>query len=368
MSMFEPPTVEVPAVTDDAPAPPPPPPPPVQPRPGRWAALTVACSLAAGVIGGVVGAAVDKDGTTTTNTIRTSLPPSRSPSAAAPADLQDLVAKVEQSVVTIRVRGGEGTGVILTANGEVLTNAHVVEGSSTANVTIAGASGSRQADVVRADTDADLALLRLKDASGLTPADLGASGAVRVGDDVVAIGNALGLRGDPSVTRGIVSGLNRSIGSLTGMIQTDAAINPGNSGGPLVDSQGRVIGINTAVRGNAQNIGFAIPIDAAKAFVDRARSGQSAPEAGFLGVSTEEPDDGSPGASVASVEPSSGAAKAGLRTGDRIIAVDGTAVPGPAELGGVIRSKKPGDTVELRVVRNGKELTIKATLGTRPAD
>ena len=127
---------------------------------------------------------------------------------------------------------------------------------------------------------------------------------MRVGDDVVAVGNALGLRGDPTVTRGIVSALNRSLDSLIGMIQTDAAINPGNSGGPLVNNRGQVIGINTAVAGQGgQNIGFAIPIDQAKTILDGLRSGQTAGPVGYLGVSNRNPLDNSRGAEVVDVVP-----------------------------------------------------------------
>ena len=129
--------------------------------------------------------------------------------------------------------------------------------------------------MVGADEAHDVALLKIDDASGLPAAELGRSADVKVGEDVVAIGNALGLRGDPTVTRGIVSALNRTVENLTGMIQTDAAINPGNSGGPLVNSAGQVIGINTAVAADgAQNIGFAIPIDKAKSLADRLKTGQ----------------------------------------------------------------------------------------------
>src|SRR5207244_2517922 len=139
------------------------------------------------------------------------------------------------------------------------------------------------ATLVGEDDAHDVALIHIENASNLAVAELGKSSDVQVGDDVVAIGNALGLNGDPTVTRGIVSGLGRALGSLTGLIQTDAAINPGNSGGPLVNGAGQVIGINTAIatEANAQNIGFAIPIDTAASIADRLRTGKPAAAVGY---------------------------------------------------------------------------------------
>ena len=159
---------------------------------------------------------------------------------------------------------------IIDDQGHVLTNAHVVEGASEVTVTVNGEE--RSATVVGAATESDIAVLRLDDPSGIIPATLASTTAVAVGDPVVAIGNALALEGSPTVTQGIVSALGRSIetesGTLTGLLQTDAAISSGNSGGPLVNAAGEVIGINTAVAasGNgvsASNIGFVIPIDTA---------------------------------------------------------------------------------------------------------
>jgi putative serine protease PepD len=196
------------------------------------------------------------------------------------------VAKAEPSVVSIQtntVRGtAAGTGVILSSDGDILTNAHVVAGASTVLVTLIGESQPRTARVVGADSVADLALLHIDGASGLRAATLGTSAGVAVGDDVVAIGNALALRGGPTVTRGIISALDRTLesnaGTMTGLIQTDASISSGNSGGPLVNALGEVIGINTAVAASgggtaAENIGFAIAIDRALPVVDRLRAG-----------------------------------------------------------------------------------------------
>jgi putative serine protease PepD len=270
-------------------------------------------------------------------------------------------------------RGGTaaGTGVILTSAGEILTNAHVVDGASSVRVTLAGESQSRAAEVVGADSGNDLALLRIPGASGLPVAQLGRSGSVAVGDDVVAIGNALALRGGPTVTRGIVSALGRSLeeegGTLSGLIQTDASISSGNSGGPLVNAAGQVIGINTAVASSgggtaAENIGFAIAIDQAMPVVERLRNHTPAAAAGYLGVRTTDPDDGSRGATVVSVEAGSPAAAAGIQDGDLITAVAGKGIDGASSLGSAIRAHRPGDTVELTVVRNGQVRTVRATL------
>lgn len=346
----------------------PPPPPSSEPKrtggSGRWVALATGLSLMAGVVGGVVGAEVSSESRGSAPVA--SAPPGSSRSIIRDSDgIGDLVAQVERSVVSIRTARGQGTGVVLSADGEILTNAHVIQNPQGLSVTIPGEDQARRADVISTDEAGDLALLKVRDAGGLTPAVLGTSSDLRAGDDVVAIGNAIGLRGDPSVTRGIVSGLGRSIETLTGLIQTDAAINPGNSGGPLVNRAGEIVGINTAIRGGAQNIGFAIPIDTAKAFAERARSGQPAPATSFLGISSGIPDDGSPGAEVGTVEPGSAADEAGIEAGDRILAVEGQAVAGPAELGGLIRKQPPGSRVSIRTIRGGSERTVTVVLRER---
>jgi serine protease Do len=208
--------------------------------------------------------------------------------AASVLDVGALVEAVEPSVVSIETRVesrrgrwattgmGAGTGVVL-EGGLILTNAHVVEGAIAVTVTATDGT-DLDATIVAADPSADIAVLDVGDDAGLQPATLGDSDAVRVGQDVVAIGNALALEGSMTVTRGIVSAVGRSIettsGTLSGLVQTDAAISSGNSGGPLVAPDGSVIGINTAVAAgggsvSASNIGFAIPIDTAIAVVER---------------------------------------------------------------------------------------------------
>jgi putative serine protease PepD len=212
--------------------------------------------------------------------------------AGDPLDVATIVERVGPAVVNVQTRyargpfsaSGAGTGIILTADGQVVTNAHVVEGASTIQVTLAGSSQARPAHLVGIDSAADLALLQIDGATGLPTAPLGHSGDVRIGDDVVAIGNALALPGGPTVTRGIVSALGRSLqagsSALSGLLQTDASISSGNSGGPLVDAAGRVIAINTAGAPSgggttAENIGFAIPIDSVLPVLDRLRGSGS---------------------------------------------------------------------------------------------
>ena len=261
-----------------------PPTPPTRPRRWKAAAIAVALSLAAGGTGWLANTAFGDDSTT-------AISPAISASLQLDGDHLDVagvVAALQPSVVSIeteisirRGRGiatgkGAGTGVVID-DGVILTNAHVVEGATT--VTVTGVDGvARPATVVAADARADVAVVRVSDSSGLVPAELANASAAAVGDDVVAIGNALALEGGMTVTRGIVSALDRHIdtgtGRLDGLVQTDAAISSGNSGGPLVNANGEVIGINTAVASSggsvtASNIGFAISIDTAMAVADR---------------------------------------------------------------------------------------------------
>src|SRR5205814_6332579 len=194
----------------------------------------------------------------------------------------------------IKAGDSAGTGMILTSDGEVLTNGHVVQdGPRTVKVQMFGESTYRDADILGIDpaNRGDLALLKIRNVGALPTVELGNSDALQVGDDVIAIGNALALPGGPSVTRGIVSALGRSLGSHDGLIQTDTAINPGNSGGPLVNGAGQVVGINTLViqqasaDESAQNLGFAIAINTVKPELDDLRKGGivSASQA-FLGI------------------------------------------------------------------------------------
>ena len=202
---------------------------------------------------------------------------------------------------------------------------------------------------------------------------------VALGDEVLAIGFALDLDGDPSVTLGIVSALDRTIitemGALDGLIQTDAAISSGNSGGPLVDASGRIVGINTAVARSdpmtaATNVGFAISSDEVIEVLDelRAAAGGEPRDEGFLGVSLDDRTDGGQGALITSVDDDSPAAGAGVEVGDVVVAIDDAAIDGSAGVIAAIRDHSPGDEITVTVVRDGTEQTLDVTLVEREGD
>ena len=355
----------------------------------RTAALAVLLSLISGFIGGVIATQVDESTGSSSNEPYTQV---TAPPVVSDAESSDLsgVAQAAQrlanSVVTISssVDGGlsegeaTGTGVVVTSDGEILTNAHVVDGATEVRVRFAGDTEPVVAEVLAADAGNDLALLKVN-ATGLTAATFAKPGSVRVGDQVVAIGYALALDGGPSVTTGIVSAMKRTIftesGALNSLIQTDAAISSGNSGGPLANMRGEVVGINTAVaRGDtnssANNIGFAISVDEALAVLEQLRE-QAAGDAraeGFLGVSLEPRTDGGVGSIISNVQSGSPAQEAGIVTGDIVLAVDGEPVNGQAGLVAAIRDRSPGDSVSIELVRNGERLTLTATLVARPRD
>jgi S1-C subfamily serine protease len=287
-------------------------------------------------------------------------------------------------------RTGIGSGVIYDPQGHVLTNYHVVAGAK--DMAVALPDGRTfDARIVGTDPDTDLAVIQIQ-GDNLPTATLGDSDQLAVGDQVVAIGNALGLPGGPTVTTGVVSALGRSIQEPAGdqgepgavlydVIQTDAAINPGNSGGPLVDMNGHVIGINTMIAGlaepgvPAQGIGFAIAVNSARPVADQlASTGRAVhPYIGIAfqwagGATTRQlRSAGKPGALVQRVASGSPAAKAGLQEGDVITAVDGQALTEEAALPKYIQKRRAGDTIQLTVVRNDQERTVAVTLADRPA-
>jgi S1-C subfamily serine protease len=253
---------------------------------GAWttAIAIIAVGLLAGSTGGLVGHQLDqlREPAAGSPSSPTAIPTANRLAGSA-LDTAGVVARAEPAIVSIHVRIGtgtrsavaSGTGIVLTPDGEVLTNAHVVQGATAIQVTT-GDGSAHAAQVVGADRAADVALLRVGDVSGLATAALGRSADVRVGDDVVAIGYALDLEGPPSVTRGIVSAVGRSFetdgGTMAGLIQTDTAISSGNSGGALLNAQGQVIGITSmgaaSTRGtSADDVNFAVPIDTAMSLV-----------------------------------------------------------------------------------------------------
>ena len=307
-------------------------------------------------------------------------------SGAAGLDVIGIVAKIHSSVVKVSVDiaasatsgagEGVGTGVILTPDGEILTNAHVVADASKVRVLLDGQSDPVDAKVLGVDVGNDLALLKIdgKDLPVMTLAD---SSKVKVGQPVVAMGYALDLEGDASVTAGIVSALNRSMvtdsGALNGLIQTDAAISSGNSGGPLVNASAEMIGINTAVaRGDstnaANNIGFAISTKEIEKIIDQLKTSGSTDKRveGYLGIGVEDRHDGGRGAIVSDVQTGSPADKIGLKVGDVVTHIDGVEINGQGGLIAAIRDSAPGDKVTIDYSRNGKDMSGTATLVARP--
>jgi serine protease Do len=377
------------------------------------AALVVIVSLFAGFIGGMLGAG---NGVNVTN------PSSGTQKKVVLSESQlisDVAKRVSPSVVSVNVTSKKapsmqslfdffgpqqpttlrsaGTGIILSSSGYIITNRHVVpEGTTKVSVTLSDGTKLKDVKVVgrtSPKSSLDIAFLKVGNKKGekLNPAKLGNSAKMKVGDKVIAIGNALG-QFQNTVTTGIISGYGRSVqaGSETGhnvetlqdLFQTDAAINHGNSGGPLVNVNGQVIGINTAIAGNAQNIGFAIPINDVKGLVDQVLSTGKFVQP-FLGVRyTSITNDIAKhynlrvdqGAYILpreqagnSIVPHSPADKAGLKPGDIIIAVNGQKIDSRHSLTSLLDQHKAGDTVKLSVVRGKKHLTLNAKLSTIPS-
>ncbi len=261
----------------------------------------------------------------------------------------------------------EGSGFVFDSNGNVVTNQHVVEGATSVKVKLQNGK-TYMAKVVGSDSSTDLAVVKINaPAAVLKPLTLASSAGVEVGDGVVAIGSPFGLVG--TVTTGIVSALDRQIQSpnhftINGSIQTDAAINHGNSGGPLLDLQGKVIGVNAQIEsdsGGNDGVGFAIPSDTVRSVVPQLISGGSVQHA-FLGVSLTAGT-----ATVAEVRAGTPADQAGLQPGDLITAIDGKAVEGSVALQTTIDSHRPGDRVTVTFKRNGSEKTVTVTLAARPS-
>jgi S1-C subfamily serine protease len=313
-------------------------------------------------------------------------------------DVHQIVTAVGPSVVSVQTRSlglgaflqavpqeGAGSGFVLSSDGLIVSNNHVVDGATTITVTLADGR-KLDARILGRDANSDLAVLKV-DATGLPAVKVGRSDALVVGDSVVAIGNALALDGGPTVTQGIVSALDRTISAgdqggqggqgttetLRHLLQTDAAINPGNSGGPLLNAAGEVVGINTAVAGDAQNIGFALAIDKALPIINTLKTGQT-PEQPFLGLSTVTLTPGiqrqlgfdvSKGAVVAGVTPGSGAELAGLAQGDVITRIGDRDVQSADDVTAAVADRKPGDQVDITVVRGGSSRTVTARIGRR---
>ena len=344
-----------------------------------------------GLFGGIIGAyvaqeanLVDLDNSDSTTQI-TSAPVvvAEDDGLSSGSLIAQVAERLANSVVTISTTvdddfgggRGVGTGVVLTSDGEILTNAHVIEDATEVVVRFAGETEPRVAKILASDLGNDLALIKV-DVTGLIAATFAKPGSVQIGDTVVAIGYALALDGGPPVTSGIVSALKRTIetdsGALNSLIQTDAAISSGNSGGPLVNLKGEVVGINTAVaRGDsesaANNIGFSISVDEVLIVIEQLREQAKGTvrEEGFLGVGLAAREDGGQGAIITNVQPGSPADKAGILIDDVVLAVDGEPIDGQAGLVAAIRDAEPGQTVKIEIFRDGERLVFEATLIAR---
>jgi S1-C subfamily serine protease len=315
-------------------------------------------------------------------------PPKEAPAAAAAANLSIsyrlAVERAAPSVVTVYSartgsRGllglggreilsqGLGSGVVISTSGHIVTNNHVVEGAT--ELAVAMPDGTlRPTKLVGVDPDSDLAVLAV-DPKGLQPIEIGDMKAVAVGDVVLAVGNPLGV--GQTVTQGIVSALGRKgigINPIENFIQTDAAINPGNSGGALIDTAGRLIGINSAILsrgGGSEGIGFAIPVDLTQRVVaSLEKSGRVA--RGYLGVSTTAAPANQQGVLVAAVQRRGPADRAGIAPGDIIVRMGDRAVTQPEDLVTATLEMEPGTRVPVEVLREGRRQTVDVELGRRP--
>ncbi|HEX6416084.1 MAG TPA: trypsin-like peptidase domain-containing protein [Candidatus Saccharimonadales bacterium] len=310
-------------------------------------------------------------------------------------NIAGLVNKVSPSVVSIvttsqgesfygpTVESGAGTGIIVGKDGYVMTNKHVVKGTSEVSVVLTDGTTYENVRVIGSDPLNDVAFLKINGVSDLPAAELGDSGSIRVGQKVVAIGNSLGQYQN-TVTSGIISGTGRPISAQDGetvenlndLIQTDAAINPGNSGGPLLNLAGQVIGINTAIIEDAQGIGFAIPVNTTKGLLKGVLAGKGV-ERSYLGINyipitadvvkrfnlkVKQGAYVRSGEGQSPIVSGSPAEKAGVKEGDIITKVSGVELGASAGLSSLVAEYAPGDTVELTIVRDGREMTLRVTL------
>ena len=335
-------------------------------------------ALVAGAAGGAVGYTAAKTASpaaTVASSTAATAATGGSTSVAAAGSIAAVAAAVQPAVVQLNVTGtsgdGTGSGFVISGDGYIVTNNHVVGGGGDIEVTFADGK-TAAGKLIGANPGYDIAVVKV-DRTGLATVPLGESGALLVGDTVIAVGSPLGLQG--TVTTGIVSALNRPVTAggegeqaYINAIQTDAAINPGNSGGPLVNGSGAVIGVNSAIASMATGagqpgsigLGFAIPIDVVKRITDELiQTGTS--RTPIVGVQLNMTFEG-PGAKVAEVTAGGPAAAAGLEVDDIVMTVNGSLIADPTSLIVTVRSFAPGDTVELTVTRDGQTLTVPVTL------
>jgi len=345
-------------------------------------ALVVAVMGMAGVFDGD-----DDDGGTTTATTPQAQPPAASGGRAA--SVAAIYQRVSPGVVFVSARGGNGqlpfegpgggraasgSGFLIDREGHIITNEHVVDDATQVTVRFGEDGDPIRARVLGKDASSDVALLKVDPddiEGGAKPLQLGSSKDLSPGEPAIAIGSPFGLEG--TVTTGIVSALGRTIEAPNGFpianaVQTDAAINPGNSGGPLLDSDGRAIGINSQIRsdggGGNTGVGFAVPIDAVKQVLPTLKRGDEV-ERPYLGVATTDTSNRG-GATITSITNDGPADDAGLRDGDVIVRFAGKEIREPDDLSAAVAARKPGDRVDVEVRRDGVRQTESVRLGTRP--
>ena len=343
-------------------------------------ALPIGAALAIGIGAGAAIYAGSTGGSSSAPTTVVASVPAQ-PAAATTTSLTQLYKNVAPGVVDIVVNtssGGfgdqgaqaEGSGFVVDSSGDIVTNQHVVAGENGIKVTFQDGKTAK-ATVVGTDPSTDIAVIKVSvDASELHPLTFGSSAAVEVGQSVAAIGSPFGL--PETLTSGIVSALNRTISapnnfSISGAIQTDAPINHGNSGGPLLSASGQVIGVNAQIEsdsGGNDGVGFAIPSDAVKSVSDTIIAGGKVQHA-YLGVTIGTASSG--GAQVSTVKADTPAAKAGVKAGDIITALDGTTIATADDLTAKVSAHQSGDKVTLSIKRNSSTLKLTVTLGTRPS-
>ena len=364
-------------------------------HPGLWTAcIAVVAALSCGGGGVDAGGSGPAPGLRTAPDINGSTPGAdEAPLAQAPDKLTtvQVVKLLTPSVVHVGTEfvrmgifnepvpeQGVGTGIIIDESGLILTNNHVVAGARRITVTLSTGEGFMARTVGR-DPSTDLAVLRI-DASALPSATLGDSATLEVGEEVIAIGHALGLRGGPTVSKGVVSALGRAIdvdvqSTIVGLIQTDASINPGNSGGPLVNAAAEVVGVNTAIVQSGRGIGFAINVNDAKAVTDQLRE-KGFVERAFLGITPFNLTPalanrlGTPvseGVILQRAIPGTAAEDIGMLEGDVIVQLGGTPIRNAGELSRFLLGHSAGETVAIVYYRGSAKVTAEVVLGTRPA-
>jgi putative serine protease PepD len=344
-------------------------------RPLRTPNVTLAAALAAGALIGAGGGAATyaalSSGNGSTVVRQVTVSDAQTASSNGNLSVQSIYKLANKGVVEITAGQGQGSGFVYDANGHIITNEHVVDGATSVSVRFWNGK-TFTATVVGTDASTDLAVLKVDaPVSQLFPLSLGDSSKLVVGDQVVAIGSPFGLEG--TVTSGIVSALHREMTSpnhfaIDNSIQTDAAINHGNSGGPLLNAQGKVVGVTSQIESNSggnEGVGFAIPSNTVRSIASQLISSGKAQHA-FLGVVLSD-SSSQTGAAIGQVRAGTPAARAALRAGDIVTAAAGTKINSASELRGVINAHQPGDTISVTYTRGGQSHTVTVKLAARPA-